>query len=100
MREFHVEDTVTEWAEANGFLSRKMTYAGRHGCRDRDFMGYGHLIPVEFKRPNGKPRPHQEKERLRFKEVGVKIHVIDSIDAGIALLKKAMAKPRPYNDLA
>lgn len=94
MIEATVEKTVSDFAEENGFLSRKMTYAGRHGCRDRDFYGYGHIIPVEFKRPGGKPRPHQDRERGRMADVGVTIHIIDTIEAGIALLRRAMENPR------
>lgn len=92
-RELAVEGDVTDWAEANGFLSRKMTYAGRHGCRDRDFYGYGHIIMVEFKKFGGKPRVHQDRERQRFRDVGVKIHVIDNVADGIALLERARANP-------
>lgn len=93
MREIVVEDAVIEEAEKEGWLVRKMTYAGRHGCRDRDFYGFGEIVMVEFKRPNGKPRIHQERERKRMAEKGLTIHVIDDIDAGIALLaaKKAAA---------
>lgn len=92
-RELAVENAVIEWAEANGFETRKMTYAGRHGCRDRDFYGYGHKLLVEFKRRDGKPRPHQDRERGRLANVGVTVHVIDNVDDGIALLERARANP-------
>lgn len=99
-REHFVEDSVTEYAEADGgWETRKMTYAGRHGCRDRDFYGYGHTIKVEFKRGGGKPRPHQERERKRLKAVGVTIFLIDTVEDGIALLERAKANPR-RDDLA
>lgn len=94
MIEADVEGPVSDWAEANGFLSRKMQYIGRHGCRDRDFYGYGHVIPVEFKRPRGAPRIHQKREIKRMADVGITIHVIDNVEAGIALLTRAMANPR------
>lgn len=94
MIEADVEGPVTNWAEANGFLSRKMQYIGRHGARDRDYYGYGHVILIEFKRPKGKPRIHQERERKRLLEVGVVVHVIDDVNAGIALLTRAMENPR------
>lgn len=92
-RELAVENDVIDWAEANGFVTRKMTYAGRHGCRDRDFYGYGHKILVEFKKKDGKPRPHQDRERERLVKVGVKVHVIDNVEDGIALLERARANP-------
>ena len=100
MIEANVEGEVTKWAEANGFLSRKMKYIGRHGCRDRDFYGHGHVVLIEFKRPGKTAAAHQERERRRLAEVGVTIHVIDDIDAGIAVLKRAVANPRRGDALA
>jgi hypothetical protein len=94
-REHAVEEGVIEHAEADGgWVTRKMTYAGRHGCRDRDFYGYGHTIKIEFKRLSGAPRVHQERERERLRKVGVTIFVINSVAAGIALLERAKANPR------
>lgn len=100
-REHFVENSVVEHAEADGgWETRKMTYVGRHGCRDRDFYGYGHTIKVEFKRAgNPKPRIHQDRERKRMKAVGVTIFVIDDVQAGIDLLERAKANPR-RDDLA
>lgn len=92
-RELAVEQDVVDWAEKNGFVARKMTYAGRRGCRDRDFYGYGHIVPVEFKRRDRPLDAHQEKERKRLHEVGVKVHVIDNVEDGIALLERARANP-------
>lgn len=92
-RELAIEGDAVDHAEAEGFESRKMTYAGRHGCRDRDFYGYGHTILVEFKKLNGKPRVHQERERVRLAKVGVKVHVIDNFDDFAALIAKAKANP-------
>lgn len=94
-REHAVEGDVVDYAEADGgWETRKMTYAGRHGCRDRDFYGYGHTIKIEFKRLSGAPRIHQERERERLRKVGVTIFVIDSVAEGIALLERAKANPR------
>lgn len=99
-REHFVEGAVVEHAEADGgWVTRKMTYVGRHGCRDHDFYGYGHTIKVEFKRGGGKPRPHQERERRRLAAVGVTIFVIDDAQEGIDLLERAKANPR-RDDLA
>ena len=51
--EADVEDAVVEWAENNDWLVRKMRFIGRRGCPDRYFYGYGHIVMIEFKRPNG-----------------------------------------------
>lgn len=91
-READVEENVIAWAENHGWITRKMAYAGRRGCRDRDFYGFGQIVPVEFKRPGKGLDAHQEKERKRLSDVGVKIHVIDNYDAGIALLQSFMGR--------
>lgn len=93
-RELAVEQDVVDWAENNGFVARKMAYAGRRGCRDRDFYGYGHIVPVEFKRRGRPLDAHQDRERKRLREVGVTIYVIDNVENGIALLERAKANPR------
>ena len=88
--ESNVEQTVAAWAENNGWETRKMAYAGRRGCRDRDFYGYGSIVLIEFKQ-KGKPlRIDQEKERYRLARAGVTVHVIDTVEAGIALLQGLM----------
>lgn len=94
MIEHNVEEAVTEYGESIGYLSRKMTYTGRHGCRDRDFYGHGHIIPIEFKRPGGRPRPHQDRERERMTKVGIRIFVVDDVAKGCALLDRFAAAPR------
>ena len=86
--ESDVEQRVAAWAENNGWETRKMAYAGRRGCRDRDFYGHGSVVMVEFKQ-KGKPlRIDQEKERHRLLLVGVRVHVIDSFEAGVELLQR------------
>lgn len=88
MREQVIEDAIVAHAEATGWFSRKMTYAGRKGCRDRDFYGHGQVIMMELKRPGGVLSPHQVRENDRMRAAGLMIYVIDSIEAGIALLDR------------
>jgi hypothetical protein len=88
--EANVEQAVVVWAENNGWQARKMAYAGRRGCRDHDFYGYGLIVPVEFKQRGKGLDLHQEKERHRLAQVGVTVHVIDSVEAGVALLQSKM----------
>ena len=92
MREQVIEDEVAKHADATGWFSRKMTYAGRRGCRDRDFYGHGKIVMVEFKRPGGGVlSPHQDRERARMREAGLTVHIVSDIDAGIALLDRLAA---------
>ena len=92
--EADVEDAVTEWAENSGWLSRKMSYVGRRGCRDRDFYGFGHVVMIEFKRPDGTLSGNQKRERRRMEAAGLTVHVIERAEDGIALLRNAMREPR------
>lgn len=90
-RESTVEDTVAAWAENNDWLVRLMAYRGRRGCRDMDFIGYGRLVMMEFKKPNGgELSAGQVRERARFAERGLTVHVIDSAEEGIAILRDWM----------
>lgn len=86
MRESIIETKVCEFAEKQGWLVRKIVYAGRRGCPDRMFVRNGKILLVEFKRPGGGPDPLQVKEHARLKERGVTVHLIDDIAAGCALL--------------
>lgn len=85
-RETDIEDAVCAWAENNGWLSRKMTYAGRRGCPDRFFFGGGRIVVMEFKRPGGVPDAVQAREHARLKAAGTTVHVVSDVERGIALL--------------
>lgn len=95
--EADVEDAVAAWAENHGWIVRSMKYRGRRGCRDKDFYGFGQIVMVEFKRPKevgvsaGKLSGNQIQERKRLAEVGVTVHVIDTVKDGIALLRRHMS---------
>jgi len=88
VREQMIEDGLVKHGDKTGWFSRKMTYAGRRGCRDRDFYGHGQVVMMEIKRPGGKLCPHQSRERDRMSAAGLKVHVIDDLDRGIALLDR------------
>jgi hypothetical protein len=85
MREVDVEQPVCEFAEAQGYLVRKIQYVGRRGAPDRLFVGRGKILVVEFKRRGKRPDVHQEREHDRFRGRGVPVHVIDNIEDGKAL---------------
>ncbi len=85
-REIVIEEKVCEFAEKQGWLVRKMVYAGRRGCPDRFFFRNGKVLMIEFKRPGTKPDGLQEREHARLREHGFTVHVIDNIADGCALL--------------
>ena len=97
--EADVEDAVVEWAENHDWLVRKMRFIGRRGCPDRYFYGYGHIVMIEFKRPNGTRSAGQVREHRRMENAGLKVHVIEYAEDGISILKNAMREPRPHEPL-
>ena len=86
-RETDIEDAVCAWAENNGWVSRKMVYAGRRGCPDRFFFGKGRIVMIEFKRPGGFLDAVQQREHERLRKAGTPAHVVNNVDDGIALLR-------------
>ena len=88
--ESDAEDEVCAWAEDNGWIVRKTVYLGRRGCPDRHFYGFGQIVVMEFKRVNGALSGNQRRERRRLEERGVKVHVIEHAEDGIAALEAAM----------
>ncbi|UVK46749.1 hypothetical protein BPNPMPFG_002457 [Mesorhizobium sp. AR07] len=87
------------WAESNGWLVRKMQYAGRHSCPDRLFAGYGQLFLIEMKKRgktpsrDGKLSEGQRLEFERYAAVGVTVHVFYTGEDAIAFLKTKMPAP-------
>ncbi len=85
--EIEVESPVVEQAEATGWLVRKVVYAGRRGAPDRWFFKGGKLVIMEFKRRGKSLDVHQDREKKRLGEHGWKVHVIDNVEDGLALLR-------------
>lgn len=82
-----VSKTVSA-AKKAGFIHRKIKYVNHNGAPDDWFFGYdGTLIIIEFKAPNKEPEEHQGLEISRLRRRGFEVHVIDSIEQGVALFK-------------
>lgn len=86
MREIVVEEKIVEFAEKQGWLVRKMVYAGRRGCPDRWFFRNGKIVIIEFKKPGKEPDGLQAREIKKLREHGIRVHVIDNIADGCELL--------------
>ena len=84
------------WAESNGFVARKAKWIGRAGAPDRAFMGYGHTIWIEMKKPNQRKRKDgglsksQVQEHKKLRAVGVTVNVCYTKDEAIAILRRYM----------
>lgn len=88
MLESYVEGSVCRWAEAHGWLVRKLAWLGRRGAPDRFFIKAGRIVLIEFKRPGNSPELHQEREIARLRAAGAEVYVIDTVQAGIDVLTR------------
>lgn len=79
MREATVEAYFIAQVKAHGGEQRKLQWIGRRHGPDRfvKFLGVP-VVLVELKRPGKSPRPGQEREIARLREVGVDVRVIDT----------------------
>lgn len=89
-RESDVEDAVIAWAENHGWLHRFMSYRGRRGCPDSFFFGYGKIVMMEFKKPDGVVSANQIKEHERLADKGLYVYVVCDRDYGTRILKSYM----------
>lgn len=78
MIESAIEDFVTDEAEKDGWVVRKLKWINRRNAADRFFAKEGRIVFIEFKAPGEKARPGQENEIKKLKDAGVEIHVCDN----------------------
>lgn len=83
--ERNIELPVCDYAEAGGWIVRKLQWVGRRAGPDRFFAKDGRIVLVEFKRPGEEPGPLQFREHRRLRKAGIEVHVIDSVEEGCAL---------------
>lgn len=88
--ESDIELSLVAWAEDHGWEVRKVKWIGRDGAPDRVFFGHGHTVWIETKRPGELPRANQVREHRRMAKGGAKVHVVDDIEDGIAILRSVM----------
>ena len=88
MLEANVEEKACKRAKERGFLFRKLKWIGRRGAPDRLFSraDTGPFM-VEIKKPGGTLDPHQVREIKRLRDAGIRVEVIDSIEAAYELFK-------------
>jgi hypothetical protein len=91
MIESPIEDWVCDKAQDAGWLVRKLQWVGRRNAPDRFFAKDGRVVLIEFKRPDGEPRPTQAKELAALHAAGVEVHTVDNPLAGLRVLGVAYA---------
>ncbi len=84
MLESRIEEKVQEFAEARGWLVRKLKWIGRRGAPDRLYLRNGRVVFPEFKQKGKPPNPQQAREHERLRNHGAEVVVIDNIEAGVA----------------
>lgn len=88
--ETSIEETVILIAEANGWLVRKVAWAGRRAAPDRLFSKIVDCHPrpvlIEFKREGKDASTQQKREHHRLRESGIEVHVCDSITSALKVL--------------
>ena len=87
MLERDVEKRVKTYAESKGWLTRKWTSPGHAFVPDQIFIRPdGLVIFAEFKQLGKKPTAGQMREHERLRGHGCLVYVIDSVDAGKAMV--------------
>jgi len=85
MRESLIEQTVSKFAKRNGWLTFKWVSPNNRGVPDRLFFRAGQLVLVEFKATGQKLTKLQALVHKKLEGEGFRVHVVDSIEEGIAL---------------
>ena len=81
--EKQIEEKVNTYAKEQGYLVYKFTSPQRAAVPDRLYITpRGKVFFVEFKREGMKPTPAQQREHERLRDRGVKVWVIDTVQAG------------------
>lgn len=87
MLEKQIEKKVCDYAKERGLMVYKFTSPARAAVPDRMFIRPdGRIWFCEFKRAGQKPTPAQEREHHRLQQYKVSVFVVDSVDAGRAMV--------------
>lgn len=87
MLEKHIEGVVKRYAESKGWLTRKWTSPGHSFVPDQIFIRPdGKIIFIEFKGGKNVPTAGQLREHGRLRGHGCLVYVINSVEAGKALV--------------
>lgn len=78
-----IEKRVCEFARSKGVLVYKFTSPNKRSVPDRIFIPPDSpVFFVEFKRLGCVPTPAQEVEIAKIRKQGVKVFVVDNVEAG------------------
>ena len=86
-----VQNPVTRHARRLGWYARRVTYIDKRGCPDTWFFREGRLVICEWKREGKEPDVQQERRIAELRAAGMEVYVIDTAEAGRALLDRLEA---------
>lgn len=84
-----IREPVIEHAKSIGVLARRLVMLNRRGYPDTTFMKSGIVVLMEFKDLDGDLSMLQEREIARLRKAGMIVHIVDTVEAGIAILNSA-----------
>lgn len=87
LTEVPLQEWVCDKAEEAGWYHRRVKWVGRRHAPDNIFARDGRVVFIEFKRPDGKPRPGQDREIIRMREAGMEVHAVDNPLRALAILE-------------
>ncbi len=81
-----------KWARLQGVFGRKVETPAYNGFPDTVYFYDGRVLLIEFKTPKGTGRlsPLQKHDHGLLADVGIKVRVIDSIDAFKCAIREFM----------
>ena len=91
MLEKNIEKIFKNEVEKIGGKAFKFSSPGNNGVPDRIVLYGGKCYFVELKRPGEDLRPLQKVIRKRFKKLGFKVYVVDSIEK-VAMFVEEVSK--------
>lgn len=86
--EFDLQEPAIVYAEARGWLVRRVKWVGRRGAQDTLFLKAGRHVWIEFKREdgNGVIAPAQTRAAKEFIAHGAESYIVDSWDVFLRIL--------------
>lgn len=90
MKESYIEKKSVLFAKSNGFLTFKFNSMFRNGVPDRVFIKNGVVFFVEFKAPNKKTTPLQNKIINDLLQQKIKVFIVDNIDYFKEIIKNIL----------
>jgi hypothetical protein len=93
----HVENPCVKEAKNLGVRVLKLNTMGNRSWPDRCFwIPGGKPLIIEFKKPGEKPTPLQRDTIDYLIRIGYDVHVIDTKEQGIALIRDRLAAARVH----